>query len=137
MTTVTQLHRIIAERLAATGIGTYRATGVYTATETGITIKAVPQSPDRIVAVTIYDEIAALDPDDPTTVIPVQLRFRAGTYPTDVDDIADAAKAAMTVHHDVWSGVRIHRCHRRNFTPIGADANKRHERTDNYELVLG
>ena len=135
MTTTTQIHTAIAQRLAEQGVGTYRPTGVYTAAETGITIKAVPQSPDRIIAITVYDVDEDPDPTNPWQAFIVQLRYRAGKYPTDVDDIADAAHTALTVHHQTWGTVRVDRCHRQSFIPIGADANGRQERTDNYRLV--
>lgn len=135
MTTTTQIHTAIAQRLAEQGVGVFRASGAYTAGETGITIKAVPQSPDRIVAVTVYDVDEDPDPASTWQTFTVQVRYRAGKYPTDVDDLADAAHTALTVHHQTWGAVRVDRCHRQSFIPIGADANGRQERTDNYRLV--
>lgn len=135
MTTTTQVHTAIAERLDAAGVGVYKPADVYAAHETAITIKAVPTTPDRIVAVTVYDDDQNPDPGDLRVTYFVQLRFRAGLLPTDVDDIADAAHVAMSVHHQVWSGVRVSRCHRTGFAQIGPDANGRQERTDNYQLV--
>lgn len=134
--TVTQVHLAVATRLAQTGVGVFSPTGVYTKDQTGITLKSVPQAPDRIIAVTVYDIDDEVDPNLPRRTYLVQVRFRAGTYPTDVDDIADAAEAALAVDHQTWASVRVERCYRTSVAPLGADANNRHERTDNYRLVV-
>lgn len=129
------VHRAVALRLQEVGVGTFKPTGVYSAGETGITLKAVPQSPDRIVAISIYAIDEDPDPTDPRRTYSVQLRFRAGTNPTDVDDIADAAYQALSVDHQEWGTVRVNRCYRTVMAPLGMDANGRQERADSYRIV--
>lgn len=132
---VTAVHLAVASRLAEQGVATFRPTGVYSASETGITIKAVPQMPDRIVAISVYNIDENSDPTDPRQTYAVQLRFRAGKIPTEVDDIADAAYQALSVDHQEWGTVRVQRSYRTVMAPLGMDANGRQERTDSYRIV--
>lgn len=137
MTTPTKtIATAIAQHLAAAGVAVWNPTGAYASTDTAITIKAVPQSPDRIVALTVYDRVTHRDPDLTDEVVRVQVRVRAGKYPTDVDDLADAVHGALEVHHATWPGLRVTRCHRISLLPLGPDGSGRHETSMNYELQL-
>ena len=136
MTSPAELVVAIAEHLAAHTSATWRPTGAYTATETGITIKTVPATPDRVIAITVYDVDDDPDPRQVRETYVVQIRFRAPGRPDNVDDLAQEAKATLhTQHHTTFGQVPIARCARTYVAPLGADANGRHERTDNYRIV--
>lgn len=128
--------RAVAWRLDAAGAGTWRETGAYALSETGIVLKVVPPSPDRSITVTAYATDEPINPGDPVLTWRVQVRTRAPGMPDVVDDLADAAKDALVVHHQEWNGLRVQRCHRFSVIPMGEDDNRRHERADNYELIL-
>ncbi|MGW3511178.1 minor capsid protein [Streptomyces sp. NPDC000994] len=121
----------IARHLAAAGVGTYRPDGVYGPDETAITIATVPPTPDRIICLTDYpvEDSAALT--DTTTG--VQVRTRAGTDPREVADLDDAAHNVLqgTGPHP-WGDAHVSLVYRASATPLGQDANGRHERTANY-----
>lgn len=136
MTTASAVAVGVAEHLAAhTGI-TWRPDGAYTPTETAATIKAVPATPDRVVAITVYDVDDDPDPRQVVATFAVQLRFRAPGRPDAVDDLAQEAFEVMHgKHHTTFGQVPIGRCARQSVAPIGPDANGRHERTDNYRIV--
>lgn len=121
--------------LDGAGIGTYRPVGAYEPDETALTLKRLPTSPDRAIAVNAYgsDDSITL----PMSVISIQLRFRAAGSRTDVDDLADAVFPLLHGrHHFLMGDILVARAYRLNFASIGADDNRREERVDNYELLL-
>lgn len=130
-----QVARAIAHRLAEASVGTWDPAGAYTPDQTGITLKTMPASPDAVVAVTVYDVDESPDPRSVTQAWSVQIRTRAPGVPDSVDDLADDAHDALTAHHAQWGDVFVQRSHRRNFAPMGEDANRRHERVDNYHVI--
>lgn len=122
----------VAEHLAAQGVGTWRTTGVYAATETGIVLGLLPPSPDNVIALTGYSVS-----DDPTLsdgVMGVQVRTRTkGLDPRPTADLADAIFDALQGLGDVvLGGVRVQIVTRQSWVPLGADANGRQQRSDNY-----
>lgn len=124
----------LALRLAAAGVGTYRETGAYTATETGIVIATVPQDPPRLLAITPYP--LATHPTHADEVVGLQVRARsAGADPRDALDLVDAVHDAIggATHLDL-AGVIVHRVERRASAPMGRDANGRYEHADTYHL---
>ncbi|GAA2772788.1 minor capsid protein [Saccharopolyspora taberi] len=125
----------LAGYLAEHGVGTYRASGVYTDTETGIVVGAVPAAPARIVALTPYRvTVDATQADD---VLGVQVRARsAGQDPRDALDLIDAAFEALigATHLDL-SGVRVHLVEFLNSAPMGRDSSGRYEHVSNYRLT--
>lgn len=125
-----------ARRLAEAGVAVWNPTGMYTADQKAITIKAVPQDPDQVIALTVYSKQRSPNPDLTDEVVMLQVRVRAGRYPTDVDDLADAADVALSGHHLEWPGLTVARAHRVSYMPLGPDSNGRHETTMNYELRL-
>lgn len=137
MTTTSAVLEATAQHLAATGVADYNPSGVYPAGATAITLKSVPTTPDRVLTLTVYGIDDSPDPGDDLRVFLLQVRARGLTFPpTDVDDLAEQARDALTVHHTDWpGGVRIDRCYRVSTIPLGADGNRRQERTDNYRLT--
>lgn len=129
----TQILTGIAERLAAAGIGVWRPSGVYQADETGIVLGTVPTSPDRVIVLTGYDVDA--DPGLTDTVSAVQVRTRGGPDPRDVGDLADAVREALDGLQPGRLGtVPVSLIWWQSGAVLGQDANRRHERSDNYYL---
>lgn len=70
----------LAEYLDDNAIGTWRATGAYTASEVGIVIETNPQAPPQVISVWQYgagEASAVADMDE----VRVQLRFRGTANP--------------------------------------------------------
>lgn len=131
-----QVALAVAKRLAEAGVGTWREDGVFAAGQTAITLKALPPSPDRAIAITVYNVEEDPNPGSVTQAWSVQVRTRATTgRPDTVDDLADDAHDALEAHRAQWPGAFIQRSHRHNFAPLGSDANRRHERVDNYRII--
>lgn len=125
----------LAEHLAANAVGVWRPDGpAYTATETGILIRSIPQSPDRIITLAAYvvgDDYPGLA----DTTQGVQVRLRGTTDPRVCDDLADAVYELLdsAEHYDL-GGIHVVRSSRRSYTSLGADSNGRWERSENYFL---
>lgn len=123
----------LAELLASGGIGLWRSTGIYTTGEVGITITAVPDTPDQIIALTPYDVDSATGTED--TVQGVQLRFRAGPDPRTVIDREDAVYDLLHMReHTDLGGVHVGLMWRQSMAWIGRDGRGRPELTANYYL---
>lgn len=124
----------LAVHLAAASIGTWRPTGVYTAGETAIVYRAVPQTPDRLITLAAYpigSEHQGLADHDTA----VQIRLRSTTNPTDVDDLADAVFDLLdSATNLTFGGVRVSQMWRQSYSALGQDANGRWERSENYYL---
>ncbi|MEU5608454.1 minor capsid protein [Streptomyces sparsogenes] len=123
----------LAQLLAAEGIGTWKANGAYTASEVGITVTAVPDTPDQIIALTPY---AVEDSSGTTDVITgVQLRFRAGPDPRVVIDREDTVYELLHMReHTEIGGIHVALMWRQSLAFIGADDRGRQELTANYYL---
>lgn len=138
MTPVKTVLHAAAQQLAITGVGTYKPDGIYTTGETGIILKATPPTPDRVVTLNAY--IPGGDNPNPGAVtdeVMLQIRTRGlANPPTDVDDLAEAAVTALVGHHLSWPGLTVQRVHRLSTLPLGADQNRRQERTDNLRLLI-
>jgi hypothetical protein len=128
----------VAQLLAGANLGTWRDSGVYTATETGIVFATVPQSPDNIITLTAYGVS-----DDPTlsdSVMGVQVRTRrAGQDPRPVMDLDGAifdrlhGMPATTL----TGGVRVVSCFRRVGPAVmGQDANNRWGLASTYYVTV-
>lgn len=122
----------LAQHLADNGIGVWRPDGpAYTADETGILIRAIPSSPDRIITLAAYPVTGYVGLADIT--VGVQMRLRGGTDPRDCDDLADAifdlldSASGLTL-----GGIAVVQMYRQSYASLGADANGRWERSENY-----
>lgn len=126
----------IAVMLDAASVATYRADGTaYLASETAVTFKGLPSSPDRVIALAPWGATA----DQPVITYGqqrVQLMMRGTAVPTDVDDLADAAFAALHGATDLMFGsVHVVQILRENTIPHGMDEqSNRWLRSDNYVL---
>ncbi|MEU8473762.1 minor capsid protein [Streptomyces hygroscopicus] len=131
MSWTTDLLDGLARFIAEAGIGVYRPTGVYTADEVGITITAVPDTPDQIIAITPYP----VDDTSGTTdvLLGVQLRFRAGADPRAVIAREDAVYELLHEReHTEIGGIHVEIMWRQSGGWIGADSRGRQEMTANY-----
>lgn len=127
----------IAQLLATASIGTWRATGVYTASETGIVLDNVPATPDRII--TLSDYTVSDDSTLSDSVIGVQVRTRwVGQNPSLVKDLDGLI---FDLLHGMPSktlvgGVHVVSCFRNSGASLGQDANTRWMRSSNYYLTV-
>jgi hypothetical protein len=122
----------IAELLDAAGAGTWNPTGVYAADDTGITLTVIPAQPERIVCLTAYP-VDDSEPGSTDVVTGVQVRFRAGRDPRDVEDMADAVYDQLQgLAQQRIGGVPVAQMWRQSSALWGADSNGRWERSDNY-----
>ena len=126
----------IAELLAGASVGVWSETATYGASDTAITLRKMPATPDSALALSTYGVS-----DDPTLsdgVTGLQVRSRAaGPDPRPHDDLADAVFEQLQGLHDVTlaTGVRVVFVERRSFLDLGQDALHRWERSDNYYVT--
>lgn len=133
MSWTTDLLDGLARLIAGAGVGVYRDTGIYTTGEVGITVTAVPDQPDQIIAITPYD----VDSTSGTTdvVQGVQFRFRAGPDPRVVIDREDVVFELLHGReHTEVGGVHVALTWRQSSAWIGKDPRGRNELTANYYL---
>lgn len=123
----------VAELLDAAGVATWRPDTPYQAGEVPITVGLLPQSFDRAIALTVYGS-----EDDPAladSTVLLQARFRGGSTPDDVNDLAAGLFDLLQGReHFTLSGVPVIEAHRLSWAGLGTDENRRWERTDNYQL---
>lgn len=102
----------------------------YTAAEIGVFYGTIPDAPDRAVGIRVYSPI-----DEPDLLARrVQLYIRGGRrQPFGADRIAGVL---FSVLHDRLRGDGIASIRRTSAAPLGADANGREERTENYLITL-
>lgn len=125
----------LAGYLAAEGVGTYRATGVYTSGEVGIVFDVVPASPAQLVVLTPY--AASDDPTLSDSEVSLQIRVRGTTDPRTAYDLDDRAFDAMqNLPRTEMGGVTVVGVWRTSGAYLGVDGNARHERTSNYRLLV-
>lgn len=122
----------LAEHLAAAGVGTWRPTGAYQPTETGIVIRAVPQSPDRIITLAAYPVATDL-PGMADHTQGIQIRCRGTQDPRVVEDLSDAIFDALdSLAGVVWGEIPVVQVWRQSYTSLGQDGNGRWETSSNY-----
>lgn len=123
----------LAEHLHAAGVGVWRPTGSYQASETAIVIRDIPTTPDRLITLAAY--VVGGGHGNASTTQGVQVRLRAGRDPREVDDLADAifdlldSAGPMTL-----GGVGVSQIYRQSYSSLGKDGNGRWERSENYYL---
>lgn len=121
----------LAQHLAAGGVGTWRASGIYTAAETGIMIRAIPPSPDRIITLAPY--VVASPPGQADYTLGVQVRVRGTQDPRAAEDTADAIFDLLDSAHGLtWGGIPVVQVYRQSYAALGVDANNRWETSSNY-----
>lgn len=121
----------LAELLAAAGVGVWNPNGVYAATDIGITVGVVPQSPEQVVCLTPYqvDDL----PGMVDVTQGVQIRCRGNTDPRVVQDLADAVYDALHgATPGTLRGIQVAQVFWQSGAPLGADELGRWERSENY-----
>jgi hypothetical protein len=120
------------ELLEAEGLGVFATTGTYPEDAWGIFLGVTPDKPDRAVTLTTYP----VDDTDLTSVTTgLQLRFRAGRDPREVEDMSDAVYDLLHMRsHYVVNGIPINLSWRQSGAWLGQDGNQRIERTENFYL---
>ena len=129
----------LAVSLAAGSIeATYNTSGAYTVNQTGIVLGSVPQAPDRVITITVYD--AADDPALSDSEVRVQVRCRAeGSDKRKVDDLDSAIFNLLQNKLDVTlsTGVRVGQIHRVSGpASLGQDSNSRWSTSSNYAVSV-
>ncbi|EEP73503.1 hypothetical protein MCAG_03830 [Micromonospora sp. ATCC 39149] len=122
----------LAEHLAAAGIGDWSPSGTYGPGDTGIVIRAVPQTPDRLITLAAYP-VGSASPGVADHQLGVQIRVRAGTDPRDCDDLADAVYELLDgATRLTLDGIAVVQIWRQSYTSLGDDSNGRWSRSENY-----
>ena len=129
----------LAVLIAAGGIeATWNTTSAYTALQTGIVLGNVPQSPDRIITLTVYD--AEDDPALSDSAVSVQVRCRAeGADKRKADNLDAAVFSLLQNKLDVVlsTGVTVGQIHRASGpASLGQDENLRWSVSSNYSLSV-
>lgn len=125
----------IAEYLAGAGLGlSWNPSGTYTTNQVGIFAVFMPDSPDRVVVLTLVD--TGDDPSMPLGSKMLQVRGRgARNDPLDVAEILDPIFDVLHGRTNWAIGSQvIVQCLRRVSAPMGLDSNHRNERADQYYL---
>lgn len=122
-----------ATLLDAEGIGTYLDAGVYPADVVGVFIGITADKPDKAITLMTYP----VDDSDLTTVTTgLQIKFRAGRDPNEIEDMSDAVYDLLhNKQHYQVGGIRINLSWRQSGSWIGQDSNQRIERSENFYLL--
>lgn len=138
----TRLLTGLAEHLAAAGIADWDPNGTYPAAPPRpvIVFRALPDKPDRVIALAMYGDVDLDDAGLNDVVAAVQVRTRGTTDPRDADDIADAVWELLHGAEMLRLGtgpdtVATTLIRRRSSALLGQDAAGRWERTDNYYVA--
>ena len=127
----------LAAYLHSASVGTWKATGAYTSGQTAIVIGALPQTPDRAIALAFYPVEDSPSLSDSVAGVQVITRW-GGEDPTATDDLADGVFDALHGMTAVTlsTGVRVVQCLHQSGASLGRDGNGRWERSDNYYLTI-
>lgn len=121
----------LAQHLHAAGVGVWRPTGSYQASEVAIVVRGIPTSPDRLITLAPYP--VASPPGLADITQGVQMRLRGTTDPRVVEDLGDALFDLLDSATGLtWSGIPIVHVYRQSYAALGADANGRWEASHNY-----
>jgi len=128
----------LAAYLAAGGLGaTWSTSGAYTALQTGIVLGAIPQAPDRVIALSAYG--VSDSPGLSDSVIGVQVRCRwENADPRPVDDLQDTIFNLLHGVNGVTlsTGVYVVIATRKSAATLGQDQNGRWSNVANYYLSV-
>lgn len=126
----------LAQLLDADDVAVWKPADPYADNEVGIVLGVPTQSPPSLVAIASYNSIDQPALSDSTAQI--QFRFRApDADPTPADDLADGVFDSLQgLRLTLPTGVRVVYGKRSSTLPLGIDGNGRHERTDNYDLMV-
>jgi hypothetical protein len=134
LSAITDLLNGIATMSATAGVGVYDPAAVYTTGQTGIFMKVMPATPDRVIVLTAVNQGDSIS--DPFGQVMVQARFRGlPGQPLDVDVLADSF---FDIFHGttglVFGSVGAVQMNRKVSVPMGMDDLKRWSRVDQYYL---
>ena len=123
----------LALRLEAAGIGKWSTTPG--ASETAITIDALPATPDRGIAMTLYP---VSDDGGTDTTIGLQLRFRgpAGNRSAVLNLIDQVFDNLHGLKNTDWANIPIVQVLHTSGAYLGTDGNNRSEHSENYYITL-
>jgi hypothetical protein len=123
----------IGQHLESKGIGKW--TGAPTSTDVALTIDALPATPDRAIAMSLYP---VRDEGGTDSVVGLQLRFRgqAGNRSAVKNTIDQVFDALHGMNGTQLGGIPIVLIERRSGAYLGTDGNNRSEHTNNYYLTL-
>jgi hypothetical protein len=130
----------LAAYLETNTIGSWDTATAYGATDTAIVLGTMPQSPDRIIALSAYG--VSDEPCSNHSIIGVQIRCRwGGADPRYADDLADSIFTLLhgATHLTLGAGataVTIVICERNSFLPLGQDGNNRYANSSNYYCTV-
>ncbi|MBG0560726.1 minor capsid protein [Actinoplanes aureus] len=120
-----------AEHLHSAGVGVWRTSGIYTAGETAIVIRAIPPSPDQLITLASYPVASAPGLADVTEGL--QIRVRGTKDPRVASDIGDAIFDLLDSAEGLrWGGIPIVQVWRQSYAPLGTDSSGRWEISHNY-----
>lgn len=124
----------MAEHLDAAGVGTWRCDGsAYDPGEIGITIRGIPQTPDRLIVLAPYVVDSGAFRGLADHQVAVQIRIRGTTDPRTCDETADAVFDALDSLTGVtWQGIAVVQVWRQSYTSLGTDTTGRWEASHNY-----
>jgi hypothetical protein len=121
--------------IAGEGIGTWNATGTYTAAQTGIFVMAQPDTPDRQVVLSPFTLTDQPDGSMSLEGLQVKTRGKSGD-PFDVTDLDDRIFRLLhaRTNYTLSTGIRIVQSLRRSSASLGQDSSRRWSWTSNYYL---
>lgn len=109
--------------------------GPFTASDTAVVVGQLPSTPDKSIALTLYDVSNGPGTD---MILGLQCRVR-GPVNNRVEDLNILDRLFDTldgVEAVVWGGVNVIRVWQQSGTPLGPDGNNRQEHTANYYLQI-
>lgn len=122
----------VAARLDVAGVGKWSPAAAALATDTVITVKRQPPSPDRAVTLTPYVPLTTSGRPEQTLGLQIICRGLPND-PTDVDDLADAVYEALQELTDVQLGdAHVGIVWRQSHAHLDIDANGRARTTSNF-----
>lgn len=129
----TNLLTATAEYLTAASVGKYG--GPWAKTDTAIVIDALPASPDKAVALSLYD-VEHTGGTDSVMGLQCRVRGSADNRTTAKDILDQIFDTLHDVEHITLGGIPVVRIWWQSGAPLGTDANNRQEYTANYYIQL-
>lgn len=127
----------IALFLAAEGFGIYRESAVYGATERGIVVQAFPETPNEIIAVSLYlpggQKLTPTASHQLSEAL-VQIRWRLAGHPFEGLAVFDNLHDLIDRRTLILGDVTVTGAYR-SFSPMGRDRNNRLDFTSNWAFT--
>lgn len=130
-------HTGVAQLLAANSIGSWNPTGVYTADQFGIVVKALPQAPANVLSLSSYDVDHDPTLADATIGMQIQIR-RDGHDPRPADDWADQVFDLLDSRHSyrLETGIWVTQSYQRSRVTGGQDESQRWSTIQNFYFTV-